>query len=228
MRRRRVFNKLWAWLKAEYDKFNPNRIIPLVIVAAITMMCLYFAKTCDGPKDKSYKQQIAIWQDSTKKALIFADSVKKFDAQVIKTADSLQSAILATKKEVAREHNQAAVIKRTSDVKIAQLEQENAQCQNVCGQWKTEALNQQAIGDSLTKIVAKDSTSIDDGILAFGKLTSVVNDDKTVIAKLTKKLGDVPVYKPEKILWVIPLPSRKLSFGAGVIIGVANVLVLRK
>ena len=210
-----MLSKLWAWI----NKIDPNHKWLLILIGALTMMFFWISKNMPNPHDKNYQTQIAAYQDTTKVLLDQNKNVEKANLLLKAAADSLQKISVDKEKQLTTTIKNATVAKKIADSKIAQLQQENAFCENVCADWKNTALNEQKVSDSLKKATQDDSTAFAAQITSFGKLTAAYDNRGVEIRNLSSQLQKVPVYKPEKILWIIPLPSRKASFIAGGIIG---------
>jgi beta-galactosidase/beta-glucuronidase len=220
---------MWAKIKALYDKVNPNRTITLIIIGALTMMFLYFAKSCDSPNDVKYRAQIQAYQDSNIATLKYADSVKKVNDVLQATADSSAKAANAREQKIVEANKKLVIQKAATEKKLHDLQTANANCEGTCGQWRNVAEEEHAQLDSAASLHKQDSTAFQEQKTATANLQIIVDNDKGTIAALEKRVSvPVPTYHEPKLLGFIPLPSRKHSFIAGVALGVVSMIVIHK
>lgn len=186
-------------------------------------LVLWFAQTCtstDIPLDK-YNHAVQTWKDSTSRVLANNDSAMKIVFETKKQADSL--ALLAAKKDTAinKLNTKVNVYKAKADSLYKVATHDSTVCVNLCDTWKATAIGYKVVVDSQAKIINQDSVRYAEEVEAYRKLgisyTTVVGLNDTLATELKRP---IPVYKEEKLLGFIPLPSRKTSFVVGLVTGV--------
>lgn len=170
---------------------------------------------------KQYQTEVKKWKDSvTTIANLHTakeDSLSKISDQYNKSADSLKGVLSKLKQPIIHvtNHKIDSILVAAPDTCkpiaaiLDSVRKERDSIQVFAVTWKLTSLRQ----DSL-RVKSIDSLRVDNGLLKADK------------DSLVTELKKVPVYKSEKLLGFIPLPSRTASFVVGGILGGIGVFVL--
>jgi len=212
-----------AWIVAAFSKLKADKVFGLIFLGAVVGLLLWFGQTC-GQKNvplDTYNHAIAVRQDSINNLLAFNDSAMKAQFKTKHEADSLTQ--LAANVTAANDKLKikVAAYKGKADSLFKVATNDSSVCVNLCDTWRATAIGYKFVVDSQAKIISQDDIRYAEQVEAYRRLgisySTVVGLNDTLVAALKRP---IPVYKEEKFLGFIPLPSRKTSLVVGLISGV--------
>jgi hypothetical protein len=212
-----------TWLGAAFTTLRNDKVFSLIFLGAAVAMLLWFAQTCGKSTDvplEQYNRDIATWKDTTKKLFAENDQLKKDNFLSKHERDSLAAIDTVRTRENRKLKQTVAVVNAKADSLFRVASGDTSMCVNLCNTWKLTAIQYKATVATKDSIIKNDSLLLDERALAYAKLG--IRFDSTVAQndRLAAQLKAVPVYKEEKFLGFIPLPSRKTSLVVGLISGV--------
>jgi PBP1b-binding outer membrane lipoprotein LpoB len=191
----------------------------LTIIAVIILIATFMHGCSMDSSTKKYEQQISQWKTSATIALQKNTVAQHQVDSLLQDSKSKDSKIAVLLTASSKLQNTQAVMRLKDDSTLNRLK---AQLPDTCLVALALAEQYRTEGDLLR------------GSLSLEKATEAEKDGQ--IVDLKKSVGieqlqndslrtvilNVPVYKPEKVLGFIPLPSRKQSFVVGAVLGVVG------
>ena len=179
------------------------------------------------PKVESkYQREISTWQDSTHKLLIANQQSKLEDSLSKLQSDSLVHVADLKDTLIYKFNDRANWTIINLKEKVKTLAADTGQCIKLCDSWKSTAIAYKNVSDTLKLIIKADSSERNDRIEAYRKLEITFSSVSASNDILSKRLANIPIYKEEKFLGFIPLPTRKTALVTGVITGIVTTSVL--
>lgn len=187
-----------------------------VFLAVVAIFGAYAFGSCGHHDDTQYQKELATWKAKATVAIAVSDSVNKENNR-IKIENAKRDSITTVQgTEIARLRKNADVMRQKNDATLDSLQKT---LPDTCKSALDLAKNYRKEGDSLR--VALDTAHVRDSVKTsqISDLTGINEKFRVSNDSLRQLIVTVPVYKEKKILGFIPLPSRKVTFITGVILG---------
>lgn len=189
-------------------------IVGVVLLLAHSILSI-FQKT-------EYEKELSKWKAIATRALALADSAQTESIKANRFADSLKVVASIQTTEIDRLKHDADVLSRRAPTIRWLRESLPDTCKVAIDAAETQTRRAGKLDSALVVANQRDTNRVKtiDKLTFANGLLNVSNDS------LRKLITTVPEYKQPKIIGFIPYPSRKTSFVAGIVTGVASTLII--
>lgn len=190
--------------------------LSLVFLVVVAVLGAYTFGSCGRHDDTQYQKELSAWKDKAATAIAVSDSINRENNRIRLENIKRDSITNAQGQEIARLRKNADVMRQKNDATLDSLQKT---LPDTCKSALDLAKNYRKEGDSLR--IALDTAHVRDSVKTsqIADLTKVNEKFRVSNDSLKKLIITVPEYKEKKILGFIPLPNRKVTFIAGVILG---------